>query len=278
MKAILEIPQHLVPQGQEELWRAVRETLRTLAEEPAADTTQVSGGGRGYSGSHAQRLSINSASQPIGTTFYEEDRAVTYQVAGDGVNARHWRPIAGEMTGTLSPNTKPTLTTKDAGFIFRATDFNRRYRWSGSAWEDLDAGDPRGRIEAFDTNPGTGWAICDGSGVTRSTATGGTAAFTTPNLSGAYIKGAAVYSASVVAAALTGSTDSQGAHTHTTAATISGLSGTADVQSGAGANVAANSHTHAFSAPTDSQGAHTHGPGTLAADVTHVAIPYYTRL
>lgn len=88
-------------------------------------------------------------------------------------------------SGTLNPDTKPTgLGPKDAGRIFLATDYNRRYRWTGTAWEDDPAAPTRYQISFFlagsTPQPTTGWVACDGTTVNASTAAGATESFTTP--------------------------------------------------------------------------------------------------
>ncbi len=88
------------------------------------------------------------------------------------------------MRGTLSPDLKPTLTANDAGFLFLATDFDRIYRYDGSGWSDLEGGPQRDLIAFFRIQPPSGaWQVCDGTaGVAISTAAGGTATFTAPDL------------------------------------------------------------------------------------------------
>lgn len=88
----------------------------------------------------------------------------------------------GPMAGTLSPNTKPTLTAADVGFVFQSTDFDRLYVWTGAAWADAPGEPTRFQIAFFQVTPGTGWALCDGSATTASTAGGSTTPFTTPDL------------------------------------------------------------------------------------------------
>lgn len=88
-------------------------------------------------------------------------------------------------TGTLNPDTKPTgLGPKDSGRIFLSTDYNRRYRWTGTSWEDDPSAPTRYQITYFlagkTPEPATGWVACDGTTVNASTALAGTEAFTTP--------------------------------------------------------------------------------------------------
>lgn len=90
----------------------------------------------------------------------------------------------GPMRGTLDPDQKPgSLGTDDAEFLFYSTDFDRTYRWTGSAWADAPGEPPRRMIAFFETAPSTGWRLCDGTAsVTITTATGGTTTLTVPDL------------------------------------------------------------------------------------------------
>lgn len=88
------------------------------------------------------------------------------------------------LSGTLPPSVSPVA--RDAGFRYRSTDFDRVYRWTGSAWEDAP-GEPRRGMMVFAMGAlGTGWVSCDGSSVTGSTASGGTTAVTVPNFVGLF--------------------------------------------------------------------------------------------
>lgn len=90
----------------------------------------------------------------------------------------------GPRAGTLSPDERPALSSPDAGAVFYASDYNRRYRWTGTAWEDDPAAPTRFQIAFFlvaqAPQPGTGWVRCDGTSVRVSTSTGGTDYFQTP--------------------------------------------------------------------------------------------------
>lgn len=117
--------------------------------------------------------------------FVASDRGNQAWAAGTSA----WTLLAGwgePMSGTLSPDQKPTLTTADAGLKFYATDFDRTYRWTGAVWADaiVPSSVPRKTIVWSDIALGTGFALCDGSTVTVSTSSGGTASYTTPNLTG----------------------------------------------------------------------------------------------
>lgn len=115
-----------------------------------------------------------------GMIFEATDQGCQAWIKDYGSNA--WTLLAGwgePMAGTLAPSVSPAAG--DVGFLYRATDFDRVYRWTGSAWEDAP-GQPRRGMMVFATGSlGTGWHACDGASVTISTATGGTATVTLPN-------------------------------------------------------------------------------------------------
>jgi hypothetical protein len=235
--------------------------------------------------------------QAPGTLLRETDRTVTYRVHEDSVTgARSWVYDSGTMQGTLSPDLKPTgLGTDDTGFLFWSTDYEHLYRWTGAAWDYAPGDQGSGFIQLDTAAPTTGvWALADGSGTTRSTATGTLSAFTTPDLTGQFIKGG-TYTGSTVSAAIpgiTGSTGDESAHTHTIdhdhpSESSGGPSGTTVVQSGTGTTVASSSHGHttdlaALTGASGAGSAHHHGVGTLAlagaAEPAHVLLaPYFRR-
>ena len=86
-------------------------------------------------GTHAQRLSVSTATLGDGTLWCETDRRnAMYQLQG-GV----WHYIAGTMYGTMSPDQRPTdLGVNDGGFEFRSTDLPaRQFLWSQTAWVEV---------------------------------------------------------------------------------------------------------------------------------------------
>jgi hypothetical protein len=196
-----------------------------------------------------------------------------------------------------------TLTAEDAGYLYYATDYLHTYKWNGSGWEYASWDRISGEVAAFVSDPGTGWALCDGSSVTRTLSNATTTSFTTPDLRGLYVKGSTTYTGAVVnavAPAITGSITAASAGTPSGSvassftgggAGITGLpSGSTTVQSGVGASVASTSHIHAT--PDDAgtvssvftgspMGTHSHSD-TLAVDnttdVAHINFPYYFRL
>lgn len=177
------------------------------------------------------------------------------------------------MDGTLSPDQKPTLTTNDDGFRFFSTDFNREYIWSGTAWADAPTAPPRFEIGFFTgtPEPSTGWQLCDGSSVTRSTAVGGTqGAFAVPSLTAA--------NRFIQSGAAAGATGGSATHTHgvsgSTGSASPGTGGPSDtttVQSGAGETVASDTHDHTVDS-------HSHGAGSLSADSADGRPPWYQAI
>ena len=202
-----------------------------------------------------------SARQFRGQLFAATDRNYVAWVS-DGAT---WFYLLGTQRGTIVVDQKPTLTTADAGYLFHATDFDRVYRWSGSAWADAPGQPRRGMLAHFEDAPGTGWAACDGSTVTASTGTGGTASKGLPSLNGdnRFLRGAT---------SAGGTGGSATTHTHQVdppSTNTGGPSGTTDVQSGAGATVASSGHGHSTDIATFASA----GPSGTAGD--DALPPYY---
>lgn len=174
---------------------------------------------------------------------------------------------------------KPTLVTGDAGYLFAATDYARVYRWSGSAWADAPGEPARDEVAFFAVAPGTGWRVCDGSSVSKSTSTAGTTSVTLPDYStAAYVK--AGTSATVGPTAASGTTASESSHTHSVdppSTQSSTPSSTVSVQGGVTFQVGDDGHRHTtdIAAFTSAAGsAHSHGPGTLELRNTQL-LAYY---
>jgi hypothetical protein len=175
-----------------------------------------------------------------GVLFIASDHG--YQVWRKGATA--WVLLEGSggpTVGALGSITG-SLTANDAGYRYFASDYNREYRWTGSVWEDAPQAPARYQISYFAVapDPAAGWAVCDGSGATRSTSTGGTAAYTTPNL----ITGTPV----IRGAAAAGGTGGAATHTHAVDpgnTTSTGPNATVDVSvTTTTAAVASSNHTH----------------------------------
>src|SRR5215471_18409773 len=83
-----------------------------------------------FYGTHAARPAADSLTPPR-TLYVETDRGnVLYQQ-----QANAWHYVAGVMSGTMTPDQRPTgLGVNDTGFQYRATDVPRTFVWSGSAW------------------------------------------------------------------------------------------------------------------------------------------------
>jgi len=90
-------------------------------------------------GTHAARLAETIANFVSGMLWMETDRGdVIYQKQG-----AIWVYVAGTMTGTISPDQRPTgLGVNDTGFRFETTDGTQFYRWSGTAWTNLTPAAP----------------------------------------------------------------------------------------------------------------------------------------
>lgn len=201
----------------------------------------TSGGGDGaLYGTHAQRIALDLSTISDGTLWNETDTTVWYQLQLL-LTAKTWVYVLGAQSGTLSPDLKPTLGTHDAGYLFNSTDFNRVYRWSGSAWADAPGEDDRKYVAMFFATPTyVGWQLADGSvNVPVSTATGTVTTFNTVDF-----VTASLFPRFDNTIGLTG-----GAATATHATTDTGVENVVTtVQAGAGTNVAGINHVHSNNA------------------------------
>lgn len=239
---------------------------------------------------HENRLaSFPASSYADGSIFFETDRAVFYvDVAGT------WKYASGVMQATQA--SLPTdLGAADAGFLVNVADYGHLLQWTGSIWEWGPGELGSGFIQSFLSAPsGNGWRLCDGSMVHRLNSNGTLTAVMLPNVgTGTYLK--------LGTAAVPGPNAASGQTAAITAGTPAGtvsqptFTGTPDVsgdesadqavQSGAGANVAAQNHTHTLtptgtvSQPTFTGtplATHSHGPGTLDLNNT-VLLAYYRQ-
>jgi hypothetical protein len=240
-------------------------------------------------GTHAERMETDPADYRAGTWFYETDRQVTYRVRYETLGTPPettavWQYAFGTMRAALS-GIPSGLTLFESGFLFYATDYAHTWRWTGLGWEYAPGDRASGEIGWFAADPGTGWALCNGTGTTRSLPNAGTAAFTTPNLIGRYGKGAAAYTGASLpgsGGSLTGAMAAAGDHAHTIPTFLTDNNGSSvTVQGGTGALVAPVAHQHYVSTnpPTSTTGSHTHGLGTLAVsggEPAHIdLLPYY---
>lgn len=192
------------------------------------------------------------------------------------------------------------LGSSDAGYLAWVTDYAHQVYWDGAAWQWLD-GDRPTRFGDFATNPGVGWALCDGTATTYLTVGGMSlvaTAFTTPNLSGtaAYRKSAAAYTGTVTAASGSTGTGTTGTGTTGTGTTGTGVTGTGTtgtpsssagpVAFGVDVTVGSSLHTHtvpALSVPGLSvpglsvPGLSVPALGVGSVDMAHVDVLPYVR-
>ena len=179
----------------------------------------------------------------------------------------------------------------DGGFLFRATDYDRIWRWTGTAWERAPGELPTLFVGLFCSAPGTGWKLLDGTGnpFTYTLADGTTGTITIEDAQGFYPKMAAAFTGvqvAAIAAGLTGDTGSAatGLTVDSGVAAIGTPSATQGVQSGGGVTVAAYNHTHTDSGHTHAvtDAGHTHGGGSLAVDASgepaHMEFLPYVKL
>jgi hypothetical protein len=135
------------------------------------------------------------ANRPV--AFSGCDAGVIYVATDYGYQAWYlnyatsaWTLIEGwgqPLGGALSAI--PTLTANDFGFRYAATDYNRQYIWTGSAWQDYVGEPTRGQIAFFPSafTPPSWWALCNGANANFSTSTGGISSVATPNLVGQFV-------------------------------------------------------------------------------------------
>lgn len=174
------------------------------------------------------------SASPAGKVFFASDRDYVGWVSTGSA----WIYVAGIQSGTLDPDEKPTLTTNDVGYLFHSTDFNRLYRWSGTAWADAPGQPARYAVHWFTVAPDpiTGWALLDGSTVDVSTKIGGVT-------EGVVLSDMVTANRFPRASGTAGGTG--GAETVDPPSTASGNnSASQEVQSGTGVTVAAHTHTH----------------------------------
>lgn len=85
---------------------------------------------------HANRaINFKATSRDLGQWYYETDRGALYLNLYNALTQQTWQWLAGTMSGTRTPDTRPTdLTATDVGFLFYATDMTVTYTWTGTAW------------------------------------------------------------------------------------------------------------------------------------------------
>lgn len=169
-----------------------------------------------YFGIHATRIAFYPPADYTDKWFIETDRLSVY--VSDGTNWNYVTTYLSGPFGTLA--VKPTdLGAFDTGFLYQSTDFYRSYIWTGSGWVDASGQPDRGYVEWRIQAPShVGYQLCDGSGCTMSTFTGGTVFTSAPNLIGAYVHGAIGYDGpfqtAAVAPTLTGLVSFDLTHLH----------------------------------------------------------------
>lgn len=218
---------------------------------------------------------------------FDHDAADADRVTSPSGAGHYWRYVSGTYRDTLA-NIPAGLGLDHTGFLFHATNYLRTFRWTGSAWEYASGERLAKEIIWYPgTLPASGWALCDGGSVTVTLADATTTSFTTPDLTGQYLKGG-VYTGSVetaVAPTLSGTIDDEDAHTHEVVhdhpAKTSTATGSTAVQSGAGSNVTPAGSTvsvdpDSITVTSGAGSAHTHGITGLS--ITDTAEPAHVLL
>ncbi|MBZ5578258.1 MAG: hypothetical protein LAP40_16975 [Acidobacteriia bacterium] len=249
---------------------------------------------------HAHRSGYAAADYPR-ATYVESDTGLTY-VSTSAL----WVYTAGMYTlveASLAAYAA-TLGLTDIGTLVFVSDYLHVLKWGGLAWQWGPGETGSHPIVGHPFDPGSGWQLCDGTTVAYLNANGTTTNFTTPNLSGQYLK---FNNAGYTGTAASGGTTADTTATNNAASTgvtvdgnTTGITlpantgndsggGTA-VQSGAGTTVATHTHTHTEGSITDpghahtvtdpthnhTQNAHHHAPGTIDLARTEL-LPYFRR-
>lgn len=128
-------------------------------------------------GTHAERLATDASTYPDGTLFVETDRSSTYVVYNSA-----WQFYFG-LFDCLQANLPTDLSTEDGGFLAFITDYLHLLQWTGSAWRWGPGESGSGEVSAFLANPGTGWALCNGSTVDQMNPDGTITAVALPDYS-----------------------------------------------------------------------------------------------
>lgn len=179
-------------------WREWFDKLKVRFDEVAATAGAGSGAAVILEGSHAARLASFPAAANPETIYIETDRNRVMYIS-DGVN---WNYQGGTIITTLAGMIAITagLGAHDKNLTFYSVLFDRTYQWDGTAIGEINARDRS--IHMFAEAPSTaGYALCDGSTVTRSRPDGTTYSWATPNLTGLYPKFGSSYSGVAGAAA-----------------------------------------------------------------------------
>ncbi len=233
MSAAQQIPQIAGATSVGDLQASVNDRLRRInnALSGAADSPASTSAAAIY-GTHAQRVGRKPPAD--GAFFVETDRSVLYQAQGT-----QWIYVQGTMAAPFA-GIPQDLTKNDAGFIFfDNTNSLHIWRWTGTAWTWGPGNRAAGEMAEFDSDPGVGWALCDGSGShVRYLANATTIIISVPDRRGFYTEGSGSYLGTGVAAASPPASNTGGGHTALTGA----------VQSGAGATVVTG--LGAFAEPT----------------------------
>jgi hypothetical protein len=194
--------------------------------------------------------------------------------------------LANIASNAITPSTQAglaglDLNSQDSGFLVEVTDYNHVLEWNGTGFEWGPGENGSGYISAFLSAPTSiGWHICDGSVVSQLNSDGSLKPVTLPNYTTAsYLKLAVTVNAGPNLPNGQSQTLSAGTPSGTNAGNTSGVeSADHDVQSGAGATVAASNHTHNVAGQVFtgiSLPPHSHGPGTL--DLQNTQLLAYFR-
>lgn len=223
----------------------------------------------------------------VGTFFCTYDTMMIYQCRI--FHARHeWLWIAGGPHRGLIANIPTDLGDTDEGYTYYATDFDHTFYWNGTGWEWGPGETKPGALIHHDSDPGTGWHVCDGTmGVSRSQIVAGvvgTVPVNVPDMSlggvGHYLKHGAYTGTPHVAIAATidGETADEAVPRHThPAGTYAAATFVGGGSSGPDAATLTDSHGHTITGDSGEATAHKHAKGTLHNELDGEP-PYLTAL
>lgn len=210
---------------------------------------------------HAQRVStapgnlFGASNYADGTQLVETDRGFVYYCQGGA-----WIYLSGTMEtnasalNAIAVSMSDPLTVHDTGAKFHTSDYDHVSMWNGASMVWGPGNETPGKLVFFAVNPGAGWHACDGStGIPYQNPNGSTSTVSLPDRATAFYLCAAIsYTAATQPIVLTAVTGNDAATPQM-------------VQSGSGATVPAEPHTHALTAATQ-------------LDPKHVfAMPYFRQ-
>lgn len=234
----------------------------------------------------------------VGSTYQAADYGLTF-VVEQAAGANFWAYASGVGRSNQAALAALGLAATDVGVLWEVEDYAHVLRWTGVAWQFGPGDSGSGMIIGFPFTPTGGvWQACDGSATTYLNGDGTVGNFTTPNLTGQYLKfnnggytGTIAKSGTTTAPVFAGAP--LAAHAHETPLQLvsnvlqrlldGSIFGTGSNRAAIGQVVttpdttsAAVALTQAVSAGTPAGTVSAPGPGTIELDRTEL-LPYFRR-